>query len=122
CKLQIAIRADEPAGIAGGSVKAYRKRKRNEGCAIIAMVACVGVPQHDCVRRSRRSIGSANTGGRARERGRLLGMNRIWLHRRLGDALLGDVSLRPREWDRADGDERKQVKRAWDQMRFDVGV
>ncbi|PYK74040.1 MAG: hypothetical protein DME39_08575 [Verrucomicrobia bacterium] len=49
-------------------------------------------------------------------------MNRIWLHRRLGDALLGDVSLRPREWDRADGDEHKQVKRASDQMRFDVGV
>ena len=101
------------------AVKADRKRKRNDGRAIIAVVACVGIPGDDCVRRSGRRIVTANTGGAARDGGRLLSANRIWLHRRLGntllgDALLGDVSLRQREWDRAGGDEQKQIKRASD--------
>jgi hypothetical protein len=36
-------------------------------------------------------------------------------------ALLG-VSLRQREWDRADGQQQKQIKCASDEMRFDGGV
>jgi hypothetical protein len=32
------------------------------------------------------------------------------------------VALRQSEWDRADAGEQKQIKRASDKMRFDVGV
>jgi len=36
--------------------------------------------------------------------------------------LLGGVSLRQCEWDRADGHEQKQIKRASDKVRFDGGI
>ncbi|PYJ10237.1 MAG: hypothetical protein DME93_11710 [Verrucomicrobia bacterium] len=41
---------------------------------------------------------------------------------RLGQASLRSVSLRQREWDRADGHKQKQIKCASEKMRFDGRV
>src|SRR6266550_3921067 len=46
----------------------------------------------------------------------------VCLGYRLGQASLRSVSLRQREWDRADGHKQKQIKRASEKMRFDGRV
>jgi len=39
-----------------------------------------------------------------------------------GHASLRSISLRQREWNRADGDKQKQIKSASNKMRFDGGL
>jgi hypothetical protein len=50
------------------------------------------------------------------------GRRQIWIGLQLGDTALGSVSLRQREWNGADRQKQKKVKRASDKMRFDGGV
>src|SRR5207249_7771511 len=62
------------------------------------------------------NVGDTGGGNRSGRRRRNL-RGRVWL----GHASFG-VSLRQREWNRADSEKQKQVKRASDKMCFDGGV
>jgi hypothetical protein len=90
------------------------------------MATSVGVSGHDRVGRSGRDIvtaygarGSTRVRRNVRER-RL--SRRLCSERRLGNDSVSSVSLCQGEWDRAKGDEQKQIKRTSDKVRFDTSV
>ena len=67
------------------------------------------------------NLGGNRSGGRRGSLREVRGRVRL-LERRLGDGSLGNLSLRQREWNRADAQKQKEVKRTSNQVRFDAGI
>src|SRR5262245_3994765 len=119
-------------------VNADREWQRNAGGAIVAMVARVSRPRHNRIGARARQVVSAPwrrhngipnySAGTVRQSHGPRGARRILLVR--VDVWVGHASLRSpataglrqREWERADGQQQKQIKCTSNEMRFDSRV
>src|SRR5262245_34798304 len=131
-ELRIAIGRHIDA-VEGLIVQRVTEGERNVGYLIVPVIAAVRIARDDTTADLRYivlaragwrsaaenySAGTVRQSHRARGARLILVRGDVWV----GHASLRSVSLRQREWDRAEGQQQKQIKCASDEMSFDSGI